>query len=180
MRIQKARLLSKVVRLWICRETPRDYDSLTTQYGLIGVRRRHRKGDQQIITSSKEMMYTLAVLPSSLCISWLALDILCLRLPRFALKLGERDIREHCLCSIGSDLWTVALVDDLRNLPDGKLGGLVLLLFLVNFWSFLRSLWDMLRGAIAVDVMLNTFSLGLILFLRVLSELLWASMNILE
>ena len=74
----------------------------------------------------------------------------------------------------------MALVEDLLNLPVGKLGGFVLLLFLVNLWSFLRSLWDKLRGARTVEVTLNTLSLGLILFLRVLSELLWASRNILE
>lgn len=108
------------------------------------------------------------------------MDILCLRLPRFALKLGDLEIKEFCLCNIGSDLWMVALVDDLLNLPVGRLGGLLLLLFLVSFWSFLRSLCDMFSGARTVEVMLKTFSFGLILFRRVLSELLCASMNIFE
>ena len=81
---------------------------------------------------------------------------------------------------MGSDLWTVALVEDLLSLPVGRLGGLDLLLFLVSLWSFLRSLWVMLSGASTVEVMLNAFSLGLILLRRVLSELLCASMNIFE
>ena len=41
-------------------------------------------------------------------------------------------MREFSLRREGSDLWTVAVVEDLLNLPVGKLGGLVLLLVLVS------------------------------------------------
>ena len=69
-------------------------------------------------------------------------------------------------------MWTATLVEDLLSFPVGRLGGLFLLLVLDSLCSFLRSLCDMSKGARTVDVMLNTFSFGLILFRRVRSELL--------